>query len=283
MLTGSTLLGSSTKAEVVLGDWISEPARMLAAPARWIAAGLGLAVELLGSDRGAAPLERKDQQAQKRSRYRGAAVAFARPPAPLTSLVPRRPRTVVFSQVSPTLPAARTTDYVAALARQPETAFVFWALSADTVARARHAQRDSPEPMAVRIRPRRPGYETTTESAGATRVITLRPGASSLYVTGLRPGMDLEISVGFPSSERFVETTEPTFVRMPHRDLATVVGSTWRDHASGLSVPGYDGVAGTTAVSPRDLGRNLPPRPATSAPVSVSTPAPNPRAVPARQ
>lgn len=260
-------------------DSIGAPLRLLAAPLRVVASGLDFALRVLGAGEA---LQRE-----------GAAVPDDDAPSPgereAATEVPRRTelRTrlrIVHSrrapesletEPSPPLPAVADRDYVAVVPRSPETAFAFWVVSPESLGQARAEIEDPHAALAVRIRSRPP-------VARAERIVRARPGAETLYLGGLPPGAEITVEIGVASGGAFRATASASRTRLPARDLSVTTGARWRDHETGDDVESYATVAGIEAVSPRDLGRNLPPRPETGALVSVVTPAPNPRAVPAR-
>jgi hypothetical protein len=114
-------------------------------------------------------------------------------------------------------------------------------------------------------------------------VVPVAPGASGLYLTDLPENETLEVSLGVASSGGFVEITASSILRTPPRTLRSGAQTHWRSHETGREVPGYQGIVGIERASADDLRRNLPSARPARATLSVLTPAPNPRAVPARR
>lgn len=260
-------------------DSIGNPWRLLATPLRIAASGIDFALRVLGA--GDALQRERSPTPDDDAPPQGAHGAAAEPGRrtelgrQLRIVHSRDSRGNLEAEPSPPLPTVVDQDYVAVVPRTPETAFAFWAISPESFGHACDEIGDPEAALALRIRTRPP-------ATPAERIVRARPGAETSYVCDLPPGAEIEFEVGAESGGVFRAAASPSCVRLPPRDLSVTTGARWRDHETGHDVEGYAAVAGTEAVSPRDLGRNLPPRPESGTLVSVVTPVPNPRAVPAR-
>lgn len=257
-------------------DWIAESARILSAPLRLVASGLDATLRLLGEGE---PLARpRGASAGPRiARSPDGAASFDAPVTPRPAVRADRADDVAPSAPSPNLPpsADGTTSI---LPRSPETAFVFWTARPSRIVALRERIGARTAPLALRVRVQAPDAPDTQE-----RIERLRPGADRSYVLALPAGARVEVTVGV-HADGFHPVNDPVSAQMPHRSLSRRMATpTWRDHETGRDVTGYEAIAGTRGVSPRDLGRNLPPHPGTGERVTVETPVPNPRAVPARK
>lgn len=262
-----------------LGESLS---RLLAVPARWFAAGIELALQVIGpsDDRRPerAPAAERTASSRPRRSQEGGAVAFDQEVIPALRATPTQvetePDEEATDPASPPLPDGPAIDRLVLLPRTPESAFAFWDPS-EKAGRGPHAA------LRLRIRSRRVGAQE--EHGWDERALLLAPAATSQYITGLEADTDVLAALGYEESDRFVEIAVSGLIRMPPRRPHQGAESRWRDHATGTEVSGYEAIAGTTPTSPGDLSRNLPPPPPSGTPVAVTTPAPNPRAVPARR
>jgi len=264
---------------------MARPSRLLAVPLRWLAAGLDFA---LGGSLESRGTEHEEGDTPVPTRLRGglggSTVAFDSEVAPTLRTVPPAPpagNEAGEAATSPALPKTLSTDRLVVLPRTPESAFAFWDVSSEAVARART---QSGRPSApVRLRVRVCPADGRGEPVSGEYDVALAPGARSHYVTELPPDSELEVSIGIGDATRFFEFATAAPIRTPPRRPHPPGVTRWRDHTTGREVRGYEGIAGTTPTSPEDLDRNLPPSPPAGAPLAVTTPAPNPRAVPARR
>ena len=253
---------------------LGEPRRLLALPLRWLASMLGAVLDTLPEPRPvSSPSSDRAPRATGAAAFdREIAAAALGPPTHQTP-VPAGPT------ASPPLPRGAAEDRLVVMVRTPETAFAFWDLTPASLEQMRMGIDGRPARLALRVRV----DEERGDGDRPVRVVLLPPGADSLYLTDLPERSLLDVSLGIACRDRFVELASCRTVRTPPRRPRPAAQACWRDHATGRDVPGYDVAIGRVPLPPADLARHLPPARPPSTPLSVVTPAPNPRAVPARR
>lgn len=262
----------------VASEWIGEAARLAALPLRWLSRGLSAGLDLIpsretASDRGSGGAA-TGRPSGSVAFERDVVTRQGRPPT-----TPRTERKEPGPRASPPLPLAGGDDRLIVLARSPETAFAFWAVSGESLRRARGDMNPSGATLELRIRATQ---ENRDDRTVIDRAVVLPPGATSAYLADLPERSRLEVTVGLANAGRFVgiaSSTIPTLARTLDDDTH----ATWREHVTGRTMPGYADVGGKAPAPSDELACNLPPALPTGDALAVVTPAPNPRAVPARR
>lgn len=259
-------------------DWLREWSQILSAPLRLVAASLDATLRILGEDE---PLERSDPAPGPKN-------ATQCPDGDASLDIPVTRRAVTLEKVPERREAAPAglgaerpkgvDGTTTILPRSPETAFVFWTPGTAWMAAVHERSGGPVAHLGLRLRSRGPESADISE-----RIEPLRPGAEHCYLTGLPAGAHVEVTLGLCDDE-FHPVNAPVSLRMPHRSLSRRnTTPRWRDQKTGRDVTGSVSLMDPRSISPRDLGRNLPPQRETTARVTVDSPAPNPRGVPARE